>query len=533
MTARFDDEVASVTFDRDDDSVVVVIGSGAGGGTLANELAQKGIDVVLLEAGPRLKMTDFVNDEFGALEQLSWLDPRTCSGNAGFVRNAPDFPTWICKTVGGSTVHWVGNSIRLMEREFKPRTTYGAIPGANLIDWPITLEEMLPYYRKAEDKMGVTGRNGVPHLPKSNNSKVFFLGAKRVGYKRVSTSYLAINPVPRDGRNACDQIGFCMQGCKSGAKWSTLYTEIPKAEATGHCEVRANAMALQIEHDERGRVTGVLYADKAGRQHLQKARAVCCAGNSLETPRILFNSASAKFPQGLANSSGQLGKNYMRNCHGMVFGEFDRPIHMYRGPVGAGLIEDLGENDPENRGFVGGIWMGLVSVGVPYFANMLAPKDWGRAKTSQLEGYDHMAGVWFCGDDLPQERNHVRLNTEVKDQFGLPVAHVHLEMHENEYKMENFGLRKCEELLTAAGAKRTVSEPQPGSAHNIGTCRMSASARDGVVNRWGQSHDIPNLFVSDGSQFTHINTGNPTLTIVTLAIRQADYIAERMRGNEL
>ena len=528
-----DDAVASVTYDHDDDSVVVIIGSGAGGGTLANELAQKGIDVVLLEAGGRLKLTDFVNDEFGALEQMSWLDKRTCSGDAGFVKNAPTFPTWLCKTVGGSTVHWVGNSIRLQEREFAPRTTYGDIPGANLIDWPITLDEMLPYYDKAEDKMGVTGRHGIPHLPKSNNAKVFFRAAKRMGFEKVSTSYLAINSEPRDGRNACDQIGFCMQGCRSGAKWSTLYTEIPKAEATGRCEVRAESMALRIEHNDAGRISGVLYADKAGNQHLQKARAVCVAGNSLETPRILFNSATSRFPDGLANSSGQLGKNYMRNCHGMVFGEFDKPVNMYRGPVGAGLIEDLGGNEPDSRGFVGGIWIGLVSVGMPYFANMLDPKGWGREKTEGLEGYERMAGVWFCGDDLPQERNHVRLNTEVKDQFGLPVAHVHVEMHENERRMENFGLRTCEEMMRAGGARRTISEAQPGSAHNIGTCRMSEKPAEGVVNKWGQAHDIPNLFVSDGSQFTHINTGNPTLTIVTLAIRQADAIAEKMRGNEI
>ncbi len=527
------DHVASVTYENDDDSVVVIIGSGAGGGTLANELAQKGVDVVLLEAGPRLQMTDFLNDEFGAMEQLSWLDKRTCSGDAAFVKNSPTFPTWICKTVGGSSVHWVGNSIRLQEREFAPLRTYGAIPGANLIDWPINLEELLPYYEKAEDKMGVTGRNGIPHLPKSNNSKVFFRAAKRMGFQRVSTSYLAINPEPRDGRNACDHIGFCMQGCRSGAKWSTLYTEIPKAEATGHCEVRPESMALRIDHDDTGRVTGVLYADNKGNHHFQRARVVCVAGNSLETPRIMFNSATTLYPDGLANSSGQLGKNYMRNCHGMVFGEFDQPVNMYRGPVGAGLIEDLGGNEPEQRGFVGGIWIGLVSVGMPYFSNMLDPKGWGREKTDALEGYERMAGVWFCGDDLPQERNCVRLNTDEKDQFGLPVAHVHLEMHENEHRMQNFGLRTCEEMMMAGGARRTVSEAQPGSAHNIGTCRMSDKPEEGVVNGYGQAHDISNLFVSDGSQFTHINTGNPTLTIVTLAIRQADYIAEKMRVNEI
>ena len=174
-----------------------------------------------------------------------------------------------------------------------------------------------------------------------------------------------------------------------------------------------------------------------------------------------------------------------------------------------------------------------MQVGVPYFAAMLDPMGWGRSKSAEIEKYDHLAGVWFVGDDLPQERNAVTLDPEVKDQFGLPVAHLHIELHENEHKMENFGLRTCEEMLRAAGARSTVAEAQPGSAHNIGTARMSEKPGEGVVNAFGQTHDIGNLFVSDGSQFTHINTGNPTLTIVTLAIRQADYIAEKMRGNEL
>ena len=216
-----DDAIASVTFDHDDDSVAVIIGSGAGGGTLGNELASKGIDVVILEAGQRRQLAEFVNDEYGGWDMFTWKDKRTCSGTAPFTKDFPEAPTWICKTVGGSTVHWVGNSFRFMEREFRPRSTYGEIPGANLIDWPISLEDMLPFYERAETKMGVTGRGDIPYLPPSNNFKVFELGAKRLGYQRITTSHLAINPEPYDGRNGCDQIGFCMQGCKSGAKWST------------------------------------------------------------------------------------------------------------------------------------------------------------------------------------------------------------------------------------------------------------------------------------------------------------------------
>ena len=527
-----DDAIASVTFDHDDDSVAVIIGSGAGGGTLGNELASKGIDVVILEAGQRRQLAEFVNDEYGGWDMFTWKDKRTCSGTAPFTKDFPEAPTWICKTVGGSTVHWVGNSFRFMEREFRPRSTYGEIPGANLIDWPISLEDMLPFYERAETKMGVTGRGDIPYLPPSNNFKVFELGAKRLGYQRITTSHLAINPEPYDGRNGCDQIGFCMQGCKSGAKWSTLYTEIPRAEATGRCEVRAECMALEIQHDDAGKITGVLYVDKNGAQHFQRARVVCVAGNAPETTRILLNSESAKYPDGLANSSGQLGKNFVRSVIGLVYGVFDKPVHMYRGPVGGGLIEDLSDHDPESRGFAGGIWLGLCSLGLPYLAAILKPKAWGAEYAQSLEAYDHMASLWFCGDDLPQERCAISVNKDVKDESGLPATHIHIDLHQNEIAMENWGFVKSTELFEAAGATKVLEEPPIACGHNLGTCRMSADPAEGVVNKWGQTHDIDNLFVSDGSQFTSNNTGNPTLTIVALAIRQAEYIAEQMRKNE-
>ena len=165
--------------------------------------------------------------------------------------------------------------------------------------------------------MGVTRTHDIPGLPGNNNFKVMYNGAIRVGYKDVHTGRMAINSRPRDDRASCLQLGFCFQGCKSGAKWSTLYTEIPKAEATGKLDLRPESMVLQIQHDDAGKVTGVLYADKDGNQQVQKARAVCVACNSIETPRLLLNSASAKFPDGLANSSGQVGRNYMRHTTGL------------------------------------------------------------------------------------------------------------------------------------------------------------------------------------------------------------------------
>ena len=515
------------TFELSDDFVVVIVGSGAGGGTLGNELAQKGIKVVMLEAGKHESIDTFQNDEWNSFLQISWLDKRTTSGSWRVARDFAGLPAWICKTVGGTTTHWAGASLRIQEHEFKARTTYGDIPGANLLDWPVTLAELEPYYAKAEDKMGVTRTNGIPGLPGNNNFKVFYTGAKRLGYKEVNTGHMAINSQPRADRPSCQQIGFCFQGCKSSAKWSTLYTEIPAALETGNLELRAECTALQVQHDDAGKVTGVLYADKDGKQQVQKARLVCVAGNTIESPRLLLNSASAKFPDGLANSSGQVGRNYMRHMTGSVYAAFDKPVHMFRGTTMAGVIQDEAGNDP-GRGFVGGYEMETLSLGLPFMAAFLDPGAWGRGFTRKMETYPNMAGMWLVGEDMPQESNRVTLHATEKDAHGLPIPNVHFDDHPNDIAMRSHAFRQGTAVYQAAGANEVFETPPYPSTHNLGTNRMSESPRDGVVNKWGQTHDIKNLFVSDGSQFTTGAAENPTLTIVTLAIRQADYIAEQM-----
>ena len=210
---------------------------------------------------------------------------RTTSGTWRVAKNFPNLPAWIVKAVGGSTIHWAGASLRFQEHEFKTRTTYGSVTGANLLDWPITLAEMEPYYAKAEDKMGVTRTNGIARPARQQQ----FQGPRRPA-PRSSATRKSIPAAwrstrqPRDGRGSCQQTGFCFQGCKSGAKWSTLYTEIPKGEATGKLEVRPQSHVVRIEHDASGKVTGVVYADKDGKQQRQKARIVAVAGNSHREP---------------------------------------------------------------------------------------------------------------------------------------------------------------------------------------------------------------------------------------------------------
>jgi len=518
-------------FNLNDDGVVVIIGTGAGGGVLANELAQKGVGVVALEAGGRYLPEDYVNDEWESFGQLSWLDARTTSGDWRVANDFSGLPAWIVKAVGGTTTHWAGASLRIQEHEFKAKTNYGAVTGANLLDWPITLADLEPYYEKAETKLGVTRTGDRAGLPGNNNFKVFEAGAKALGYKDVHTGRMAINSAENDDRMACQQTGFCFQGCKWGAKWSAAYTDIPRGEATGNLEVRDHAHVLKIEHDDSGRVTGVLYADKDGNQHLQKARIVCVAGNSIESPRVLLNSASSMYPDGLANSSGQVGRNYMRHMTGSVYAVFDQPVKMWRGTTMAGIIQDEARHDP-SRGFVGGYELETLSLGLPFMAAFLDPGGWGREFATALDSYENMAGMWIVGEDMPQETNRITLNHDVKDQFGLPAPNVHFDDHPNDIAMRNHAYKQGMAVYDAVGATRAFPTPPYPSTHNLGTNRMSENPRDGVVNKHGQTHDINNLFISDGSQFTTGASENPTLTIVALAIRQADHIAGEMsKGN--
>lgn len=510
-----------------DQDVVVIIGSGAGGGTLANELCQKGIKVVLLEAGKRESPQSFIQDEWKSFEQLAWTDNRTTSGSWRVAKDFPNLPAWICKTVGGTTTHWAGASLRFQEHEFKAKTHYGTVKNTTLIDWPITLSELEPYYALAEYKMGVTRTNDAPGLPGNNNFKVLYNGATKLGYTQVSTGHMAINSRNRDGRPQCTQQGFCFQGCKMGAKWSTLYTEIPKAEATGLLDLRTESHAARIEHDDAGKVTGVIYFDANGKEHRQAARVICVAGNSIETPRLLLLSESGKFKNGLANSSDHVGRNYMRHVTGSVYAVFEDDVHMNRGTVMAGIVQDEAKYDPK-RGFVGGYELETISLGLAFYATFLNPGGWGKEFASYMDNYTKTAGLWIVGEDMPQATNRVTLNRDALDQFGLPVSNVHYDDHPNDVAMRDHAFKQSIAMYEAAGAVKSFKTPPYPSTHNLGSCRMSNKHEDGVCNSYGQTHDINNLFISDGSQFTSSASENPTLTIVALAIRQAEYIAKSM-----
>ena len=507
------------TYDLSDNSVVVVIGSGAGGGTLSNELAQKGIDVVCLEAGSRLALADIENDPPMMNERMGWNDKRIGTG------------VFLCKTVGGTTMRWSGITPRIQPHEFRARSTYGQIADTTLIDWPLTYEEMDPYYDKAELRMGVTGTHDMPPSLETSNYKVLRAGGHKIGYKEITSGRTAINSIPYDGRPACLQIGFCHSGCRIGAKWSTLYTEVPKAEQTGHFELRTGMMAVKINHDDTGKVSGVVYRDSDGILHEQKARAIAVAGNVVETSRLLLNSASQKFPDGLANSSGHLGRNYMRHVTTAVMAIMPGKVSFYKGPHQAGLILDERYHKPE-RGFVGGYY--IETSGTEPLRIAAGLPGWGKQVAAHMEQYENMAGVFITGEDPPQGKNRITLHPTEKDENGLPVPVLEYVMHPNSLKMQAHANQKSTEIYESLGGKVISKIEGVGfGCHNLGVARMSNDPAKGVTNRWGQSHDIHNLFVSDGSVFTSSGAANPTLTIVALAIRQADYIAEKMSRLEL
>jgi choline dehydrogenase-like flavoprotein len=515
-------------FDLNDDSVVVVIGSGAAGGTLSNELAQQGIDVVCLEAGKRLVASEFRNDATIMFPKFTWLDPREGSGELN-----KNFPAYICKTVGGSTTHWTALSLRMTEHEFYARNSYGDVPGTAIIDWPFTYEELSEYYNRAEDKMGVAGTHDMPRHPANNNFMLLNAGAMQLGYPNTETANLAINSIPRDGRPQCQQLGFCITGCVVTAKWSTLYTEIPKAEATDHFELRPESMVIQIEQGTDGRITGVVYEDGDGNIIQQKARAVAVAGNAIETARVLLNSRSPGSEDGLGNQNGLVGRYYMRHVFGRVVAHMPGKVNNYRGIIQAGSLDHESHHDT-NRGFASGYHIETASVTPESLAKSLLPHEgWGDNLSRAMEAYENFSCAIICGEDFPIHSNQVSLHESRKDKYGLPITRVHYESDDNANAMREHAYNVTENIFGAVGAKKTYRTPMTSSTHNMGTARMAKSESDGVCDPNGKVWGIPNLYVSDGSLFPTAMTANPTLTIVALAIRQAQHIGQRMTARGL
>lgn len=526
----------------------VIVGAGAAGGVLAKELATRGFSVVVLEQGPWRTQQQFSHDEvavnFGD-ELLTSLDeqPQTArrSDRDDAVRRRA---VVYAAGVGGSSVHFSGNYWRMRPVDFRERSLLGPIAGTGFADWPITYDELEPYYAQAEWEIGVSGAPGrndpprsrpypLPPMPIKSSGALLETAATKLGL-HAQPAPVAILSQPYDGRTGCVHCGFCIGfGCEVGAKGSTLVTMIPKAVATGRCEVRANATVMRIPTDAQGRVTGATYRDADDVEQHQRARAVILAANGAETPRLLLLSASPQHPDGLANSSGAVGRYLMYNGHSEVDCAFEHPLNEYKSIQVTRIILDFYDSDPR-RGFYGGGGIDARNFFTPgLFGLWGLPPDtpaWGAAfKREVAELYTRSMQVVCATTSLPMETNSVTLDPEVKDRWGRAAMRVTYRDHDDDLATARFLQQRAREIAEAAGAKRVWEwpvEPQGVGYHLLGTCRMGDDRGTSVIDRYHRAHDVTNLFICDGSSMVSSGRGQPTLTIQALAFRAAHHIAD-------
>jgi len=501
---------------------VCVVGVGSAGGVLLQRLARAGFRVVGIEAGPFWDTErDWVSDEAGS-HQLYWNELRITGGENPIALGANNSG----RGVGGGSVHWAAFTPRFHPSDFRVYSEDGV--GA---DWPISYAEIKPYYEMLEREMPVAGPAyypwGEPHgyaygpHPLGGVGDKLVQGCTNLGIGVVAGGPVAINSGAFGDRPHCIYRGFCIQGCKVGAKASTLYTHVPDAVRHG-AEVRDNCMVARVNLGRNGLVSGVTYFDPEGNQIEQRAKLVIVAGYAIETPRLLLNSACPGHDQGLANSSGTVGKYLMVQGGNVILGRFADPVRMYKAPPAHGLTEEFYETDPR-RGFARGFAIQTVGpLPIGFAKQMIVAKGaWGWGMRKAMMDYNHWAAFGLLSEILPWDDNRVELAGET-DRHGLPVAKITFNLRDNDKKLIEFGKNKTMEVMWAAGAEEVVQEPR--YAHLIGGARMGDDPRTSVCDRFGRTHDIPNLFCCDGSIFPTQGAANPGLTIQAMAARTANYL---------
>jgi len=516
---------------RDDEAVdFVIVGTGAGGGTLACKLAEHGFSVVALDAGPYWRpLEDFASDE-AHQAKLYWSDERIVDGDNPLQLGSNNSG----RSVGGSTVHFAMVSLRFRPEWFKARTKLGY--GA---DWPVDWREIWTYYREVEQALKISGPINYPwgpHRPRypyrahelNGPALVLARGAEALGIDWSPTPIATLS-APRGLAHPCVYRGMCVIGCSTNAKQSVLVTWLPRALATG-AEIRDLAMVGRIEHDAAGRATGVAY-HRAGRWRFQRARNVVVAGYAIETPRLLLNSATDRFPDGLANSSGLVGRNLTVQSNQAVWGIVQEEVRPYKGPPSLALTEHWNYTDTGKDFFGGYCYMsqGLL----PMVAGGLQAKRglWGQRLLDAMENYNHQVGLKIVGECLPQERNCVTLSDE-RDALGLRIPRVTYSYCDNDKRLIAHALVFMRRALAAAGG-RDIWDETDDTAHMHGTARMGDDSATSVVNGDCRSWDIPNLWICDGSVFPTVGGVNPSLTIQALACRTADRIKALAARGEL
>ena len=522
---------------------VVIVGAGASAAAFAWSLADTRMRIVCLEQGgwmnPATYPTTGMDWEARALSDFS-VSPNQRGLPQDYPVNDDESPikASMFNAVGGSTILYAGHFPRLHPSDFRTKTLDGVGE-----DWPIDYATLEPYFAENDVMMGVAGLSGdpayppkdvpLPPVPLGKLGETLAQGFDRLGW-HWWPSDSAIATVPYRGRDRCVNLGPCISGCAQGAKASTDITYWPEAVRNG-VEVRTGCRVREILVRDDGMADGVVYYDENGTECRQRAEIVVVACNGIGTPRLLLNSVSSAFPDGIANSSGLVGKNLMFHPYGMVTGTFEEPLDGIAGPTGCSLMSQEFYETDLSRGFVRGYSFEAVRGIGPVSA---ALSGLGTGKVPLGEGhhegfarmFDKTASLLAICEDLAEEHNCVTLDPDLKDSNGIPAPKLHYRLSENSQKMLQHGTDRAREALEAAGAYETqVNSPLTVAGwHLMGTARMGADPARSVVNEWGRSHDVRNLFVIDGSIFVTAGAVNPTCTIQALALYVADQMKQRL-----
>ncbi|HZD59610.1 MAG TPA: GMC family oxidoreductase [Anaerolineae bacterium] len=509
---------------------VLIIGTGAAGSVLAGQLAEGGLKVVCLDAGPYWHPEeDWASDEW-EMRKLFWDGPRV-NASAGENKIGIGAST-SGKAVGGGTIHYTMMALRLHPSDFRTRSRDGVGE-----DWPLSYDDLAPYYDVIERELPVAGPRDWPWEGKGNypqpeheldcQAYKFIDGCKKLGIKTAVCPLALITAYYADpwgfNREPCTNRGFCVQGCKPLAKSFTLLNFIPKAEKHG-TKIIDNAFVTRILTDKEGKALGAEYY-RGKRKERIEAKVVILSAFVIETPRLLLASASQDFPNGLANSSELVGKYLMVHSDHLVYAKFKGSVRPYRNPPITVITQDFYETDPKNdykRGFsiapYGARPISFASLAVNSRRDL-----WGKKLIDFMRDYNYYMRNGIIGEVLPSERNRVELTDEV-DERGLAIPIVYFKYGENDRKLIKRGLRLSRDIMEAAGAGEIFDAPV--SAHLMGGCRMGNDPKTSVVDSYGRTHDIPNLFIAGTPIFVTSGAVNPTLTAQALAARTAEHIIQ-------
>jgi choline dehydrogenase-like flavoprotein len=522
---------------------VLIIGAGASGAAVAWSLADTRMRIMCMEQGDWTNPADYPSTKrnWEVLQQNEFSSsPNVRGRDADYPINEDDSPISILNFngVGGSTILYAAHFPRFHPSDFSVKSLDGVAE-----DWPISYADLDRFFAENDRNIGVSGLAGdpayppheppLPHVPLGRSGEKIAHGLNKLGWHWWPADS-AIVTREYDGREACVNLGPCGAGCAKGAKSSADISYWPKAQRM-RVELNANCRVREVTVDENDMATGVIYYDEHGVERHQRAEVVIMACNGVGTPRLLLNSVSERFPEGLANRSGMLGKNLMLHPWGRVQGIFEEPLESNFGPQGCCLWSQEFYETDTSRDFVRGYNLqitrgpGPINTALAGIANGDIP--WGKGHHEAFEKFfGRTVNLGVCCEDLPEEHNTVTLDPTLTDSHGIPAPKVTYRLSENSQRMLQHGLDRGTELMEAAGAWKTYAHGPMRMAgwHLLGTARMGTNPQTSVVNEWGRSHDVRNLFIVDGSVFVTSGGVNPTTTIQAVALYIADQIKQRL-----